>query len=254
MVVVILFVLGWWLTGLVAGAVRAQGRGGPVPAPELLTALAAAAALALVCWLLLGIALEVLAAVPGAVGGAAQAVSHAVTPVAVRRFSALVLGLGVVAGLAPAPSLASPAVRTVAAAPLPDPGFAPPPAFVDRSGREPDADRSSPPQRSGPGPVPSAAGPDPRWLPTAPTVRPQPDVRVLGRPPGSAERERTEVVVQRGDSLWTIAARFLGPEATDSEIARSWPAWFTANRTVIGDDPDVLLPGQVLRAPEVVRP
>jgi nucleoid-associated protein YgaU len=57
------------------------------------------------------------------------------------------------------------------------------------------------------------------------------------------------VVVRRGDTLWTIAARQLGPDATDAEIAEQWPRWWRANRTRIGDDPDLLLPGQVLEAP-----
>ena len=58
--------------------------------------------------------------------------------------------------------------------------------------------------------------------------------------------------MQRGDTLWSIAARHLGPDASDAEIARAWPAWFEANRGVVGDDPDLLRPGQVLRAPEGV--
>ena len=58
--------------------------------------------------------------------------------------------------------------------------------------------------------------------------------------------------MRRGDSLWSIAARHLGPDASDAEIARAWPAWFEANRDVVGDDPDLLRPGQVLRAPEGV--
>jgi nucleoid-associated protein YgaU len=44
-------------------------------------------------------------------------------------------------------------------------------------------------------------------------------------------------------------ARHLGPDATDAEVAAQWPRWHAANRSVIGDDPDLLLPGQVLRAP-----
>jgi nucleoid-associated protein YgaU len=60
------------------------------------------------------------------------------------------------------------------------------------------------------------------------------------------------VVVRRGDSLWSIAARHLGPDASDAEIAGAWPAWFQANRDLVGDDPDLLRPGQVLRAPEGV--
>ncbi len=58
--------------------------------------------------------------------------------------------------------------------------------------------------------------------------------------------------MHRGDSLWSIAARHLGPGASDAEIARAWPAWFAENRDVVGDDPDLILPGQVLRPPQVV--
>ncbi len=57
------------------------------------------------------------------------------------------------------------------------------------------------------------------------------------------------LVVRRGDTLWTIAARSLGASASDAQIAAEWPRWFTANRDVIGSDPDRLLPGQRLRPP-----
>jgi nucleoid-associated protein YgaU len=67
-----------------------------------------------------------------------------------------------------------------------------------------------------------------------------PSLRDQGSPP---------VVVRRGDTLWSIAARHLGPGATDAEIAEQWPRWWQANRGQIGDDPDLLLPGQVLVAP-----
>ena len=94
-------------------------------------------------------------------------------------------------------------------------------------------------------------------MPRAPTVRPQPDVRVLSptpRPlsPGDATIEAGEVVVRRGDTLWSIAARHLGPDPSDAEIAQAWPAWHDANREVVGSDPDLLLPGQVLRSPGAV--
>jgi nucleoid-associated protein YgaU len=59
-----------------------------------------------------------------------------------------------------------------------------------------------------------------------------------------------EVVVRRGDTLWSLAERHLGPGATNGEIAVEWPHWFTANRAVIGDDPDHLVPGERLRPPE----
>lgn len=57
-------------------------------------------------------------------------------------------------------------------------------------------------------------------------------------------------VVERGDSLWSIAERFLGTESA-AEIARYWPSIHRWNRDVIGKDPNFLLPGQVLQLPPV---
>lgn len=57
------------------------------------------------------------------------------------------------------------------------------------------------------------------------------------------------VVVRKGDSLWSIAARELGRSATAAAIAARWPDWYATNRQVIGTDPDLILPGQVLRIP-----
>jgi nucleoid-associated protein YgaU len=61
-------------------------------------------------------------------------------------------------------------------------------------------------------------------------------------------------VVLRGDCLWDIAADRLqrdrpGTSPTDAEVARAVQAWWQANADVIGPDPDLLLPGQVLRPP-----
>lgn len=62
------------------------------------------------------------------------------------------------------------------------------------------------------------------------------------------------VVVHRGETLWSIAARELGPEATDAQIDTAWHRWYAANRGVIGNDPDVILPGQQLQAPPARTP
>lgn len=67
-------------------------------------------------------------------------------------------------------------------------------------------------------------------------------------------RTPTRVVVRRGDSLWTIAAKELGPGASNATIAKRWPDWYAANVRVVGDDPDLLLPGQVLRTPKRTSP
>ncbi|GAB2572465.1 LysM peptidoglycan-binding domain-containing protein [Kribbella endophytica] len=82
----------------------------------------------------------------------------------------------------------------------------------------------------------------------------EPGIRVPDRPTDGAPVRYTDLqsgrhVVLRGESLWSIAAAELGPNASDSAIAARWPHWYAANRAVIGADPDLLLPGQVLQSP-----
>jgi hypothetical protein len=61
-------------------------------------------------------------------------------------------------------------------------------------------------------------------------------------------------VVVSGDCLWTVAAGRLttagAPPARDAEIAAAVRAWWSRNADVIGPNPDLLLPGQVLQPPE----
>lgn len=68
---------------------------------------------------------------------------------------------------------------------------------------------------------------------------------------GSATDGGTDrsVLVRRGDSLWEIAARDLGAEASTAEIAAEWPRWYQANRALIGSDPNLITPGQELQRP-----
>ena len=58
-----------------------------------------------------------------------------------------------------------------------------------------------------------------------------------------------QVAVNRGDTLWSIAAHRLGPKATSAEIDAEWHRWFAANRKVIGADADAIEPGQLLSPP-----
>ncbi|MHA7209484.1 LysM peptidoglycan-binding domain-containing protein [Arthrobacter sp. MDT1-65] len=108
------------------------------------------------------------------------------------------------------------------------------------------AARASPGSAEPPSPPVSVAAPvSPAWEPTPMPV----DGGLLVRPETRPTAGRTEVVVAPGDSLWSIVAARLGPLATAAEVAESWPAWYEANRAVIGQDPSLLIPGQVLAAP-----
>lgn len=100
--------------------------------------------------------------------------------------------------------------------------------------------------------------PDPGWSPEpAPTWTPQRppaprrdhvDAGTVAAAPSRAH-EPAPVVVRRGDTLWSIATRHLGAGATDADVAREWPRWWRTNQAVVGSDPDLLRPGQVLVPP-----
>ena len=92
-------------------------------------------------------------------------------------------------------------------------------------------------------PMPVAAEPEEPTVERTATAAPAPDE---ARAPTA-----DSVTVRRGDSLWRIAAEHLDADASDAEIAAAWPRWYEANRAVIGSDPNLIHPGQVLRAPDV---
>lgn len=162
--------------------------------------------------------------------------------------------------MSPSPTWASTTSAATTPPPAPDPGFA-------ITGANPVADAPGPPSPSATPPVRPVTVPDPGFAatsvpPTASsTAGSAPPVRrnapALG-PLGSASRpaavagDRHTVTVVRGDSLWHIAQRHLGPGATARQIAREWPRWYAANRAVIGPDPDLIHAGQVLVAPTVL--
>ena len=70
-------------------------------------------------------------------------------------------------------------------------------------------------------------------------------------PPLPAAQTSTYRVVA-GDSLWAIACRFLsvdGSVPSDADINRYWRIIYAANRQVVGADPDLIFPGQLLAIP-----
>lgn len=257
-----LVALGTWVRSL-WGAVTAPG---PASADEILMAGVAGLALVLGGWLWIGAVLQALSLVPGWIGRGLQPLARTVVPPLARRGVALALGVGLATGMTGMAHAASPVPSSTAAVS--------PSAAVPLSPAAVTVVRASPTPAEAAGAL-SEDPPNPGWRPNAPTVRPQPspDLRSVstratdspapgwspssgwtpssGWSPsrGAAEREPGQVVVLRGDSLWSIAAAHLGPTATDADVAAEWPRWYAANLAIIGEDPNLIHPGQVLTAP-----
>lgn len=77
----------------------------------------------------------------------------------------------------------------------------------------------------------------------------RPGTSVPATAPSEADQASSYVVVA-GDTLWDIAADHLPASADAADIAASWPDWYELNREVVGSDPDLIHPGQVLVAPD----
>ncbi|HET7400003.1 MAG TPA: LysM peptidoglycan-binding domain-containing protein [Intrasporangium sp.] len=227
---------------------------------DVVLGLLAWAGAALAGWVGLGGLLTALSLLPGALGRLAARVAARVTPRAVRTALAMVLGtsLGTVAlpagaaGSAPLPGRAATTATLVVASAA---SSGPAPASAD-SGSDPTAsgtpaaEEGAPPAPDPAFHPPAAAAASRGWLPPPPPRRSDADEgRLLAPPPRVTAATAELVTVRRGDTLWSIAARHLGPHASDAEVARAWPQWYAANRGVVGLDPDLLLPGQQLRPP-----
>jgi nucleoid-associated protein YgaU len=55
--------------------------------------------------------------------------------------------------------------------------------------------------------------------------------------------------VRPGDTLWRLAAGLLPEDADTGAVASLCARLYELNRAVIGDDPDLIRPGQRLRVP-----
>jgi hypothetical protein len=221
------------LADMARAVAHAQWTADTLGPDEVVVAAAGLGAWAVWAWGVLGLALTAASAAPGLVGAAARVVTRSLLPAGARRAAAVALGLG----LGIAAPLVGPAVTPMpliaSAAPLPAATTGAPdwPAAADRTAPDwPTAPAPTIPAPARTAPARTASVPD--WLPEAP-----------------AEAH----VVVRGDCLWHIAAAWLlahqGRPPTDAETATAVHAWWTANASVIGPDPDLLLPGQVLLPP-----
>jgi nucleoid-associated protein YgaU len=172
----------------------------------------------------------------------------ALTPAVLRRLGEVALGLALVGAPASAAAAAVAPVRPPAVAVAAAGHSAAPLARIPSLDRPADDPDRPAPDRS----VGATAAADPGWTPERPVAvrraTPAP-VRLVAAAPRRAHARRKTVVVHRGDSLWRIVARYLGPTATAVNVSAEWPRWYAANRSVIGPDPDLLLPGQRLTPP-----
>jgi hypothetical protein len=220
------------------------------------------AALVLCGWLALGSLLSVGATLPGTLGAICADLARRLTPKLLRQAIAATLGTTVATlSLPMAAAQGAGIVRDVGAAGV---GDSVPPGAPPRTSASPEPGpefgptrrsthavaRSTTAQDTAPAPIRASAAPDPGWAPSPPVrVVPADESRLVARPPRPSASPEAAVTVHRGDTLWHIAARHLGPGASDAEIALEWPRWYAANSLLIGADPDRLLPGQQLQPP-----
>ncbi|PZS37068.1 MAG: hypothetical protein DLM58_00210 [Pseudonocardiales bacterium] len=184
-------------------------------------------------WLGLGLLAAAATALPGQCGRLARSLTRMLLPAAMYRVVAGAAGLSVL--LAPVAAGAAGASRaTPSGTPAATSPSIPAPTWP-----------TDPPTLPAPG-WPSAATTPSAGHRASSEGAPGPDARPP-HPPGT-EPPRT-VVVRPGDSLWAIAAAHLGPGVAPGRTAAAWPRWYSANRAVIGADPDLIRPGQQLRPP-----
>jgi nucleoid-associated protein YgaU len=264
-------------TALTAGAeIAAPGPAGPADGILVVTGLGGTV---LALWLGLGMTLSALSALPGALGMLCRQLAARVAPVAVRKVVAFILGTTLTAALIPGTAVAgiphgapaeavvtSQQVQTTSSGSL----VAAPEASFRLVSEHPRATDGLTVDAAPAVPVPATsatastaahpavavvddAAPPPSWSSEgpAPRVSPSPGLHAPLRQGASPATDA--VVVLRGDTLWSIAARRLGPAARAAEIEVEWQRWMAANRTVIGDDADLILPGQLLRPPPPQR-
>lgn len=229
---------------------------------------ATVASWALAAWALVVIAAGFATRLPGRTGRAAQDLLHRLAPAVVRRLIAtaagVTLSIGITAPLAAAATPAAPAAITISD--FGPPGSAAEPTLpfgLDWLAGAVDAEPLNAPTESGSaaaggqgsgGAIAGGQGSD--------------SATGGGRGNGAADRESVAadapptptaeaagiVTVQPGDCLWSIAASRLPLGASAAQIDSAWREWYATNRSVIGPDPNLVIPGQQLRAPQQTPP
>lgn len=105
-------------------------------------------------------------------------------------------------------------------------------------------------------PVPGSFLPGTLFLPTHQIPVPEVGGPESVAPQTTVPNEPTEVVVQSGDHMWSLAEQrlnlILGREASDAEIAPYWLKVVGMNlSTIRSGDPDLIYPGEILSLPTI---
>lgn len=210
--------------------------------PELMGVGSAGAGLALLCWWLTALICALIFPLAQHLGAQRLAAfTNAYSPAFMRRIVIAVVGINL---------LAAP-LATAAPSDGSDPRWQPGTVATTTAPSSPAEISALPPETS----VPV----EPAWVPrtaaTDPALLARPPARIEQLPSDAPQEQsqnpvtETDVVVQQGDSLWSIVAAALGPFSNDVDVARAWPRWYSANREAIGPDPNIIFPGQILHAP-----
>ena len=211
---------------------------------------AAAGAWLVLTWLTSAALVAVVAHVSPAARARAAVLPGVLVPVLVRRTVAVLLGVGLAATPGAAGAAVAAPVASVATADRA--GSVTPPSWEVLGGDRLGGDRLGGDRLGGdrldrPGVDLSGWTPD---RPARPIVRRPSPVQLVTAAPRPEAAVDEDVVVRRGDTLWDLVSRRLGPSAGAEAIAAEWPRWHEANRAVIGPDPHLLVPGQVLTPPD----
>lgn len=168
-----------------------------------------------------------------------EAVAARLVPVVLRRALTVGVGAGLTLGLG-----------TTALADEVDVGW----AVTSGSAAQQTAATATPAAQptvrtSDPAAAPTVSGIASAGRPGVPVASP---VSASAASPTTADAAAGTVTVRAGDSLWSITAGLLPPGADDARIAAAWPLLYDANRDVVGPDPGLIHPGDVLTVPAEV--
>lgn len=240
--------VSWCLSRMATSGWPGASPTGPASVDEVIGSALAWAGAVLTGWLTLTVSVGLVSSAPGVVGALCRRLAPLLTPHVARRLLSLTLGTSVGTVALPAPVAIATSTADAGGrqqgVPTPGPGYSATSQTTTTGLARADDVASAP------------AAPRPGWVPDRPTPALRPHHgRVLAPALRPTSTTSETVTVRRGDSLWSIAAAHLGSGATDAEVAAEWPRWYEANRAVIGDDPDVVVPGQQLQPPlaEVFR-